>query len=275
MRLRVALCQLRPVAGDIEANLEKIARAAEEARREEADVMLFPELALTGYVVKDLVYELAQTPESSAVSRLESIAAEHSAYLVVGAPELDTDTFMLYNSAFVVGPEGLLGVYRKRHLPSYGLFDEARYFKPYRGPIEVFETKFGKLGVAICYDVFFPETVRTMVLRGARAVLVLSAAPDMSRDHFETLVKARAMENTVYVAYVNMVGYFEGLGFFGGSHVRGPLGELLARLELHEEGVGVVELDYDYLARAREIRPILGDLNPADLEELRRAATPC
>lgn len=271
MKVRVGLCQIRPRTGDIEANLKTIREMAARASRKEVDILLFPELALTGYMARDELFELAQPVNGEAVSELEAIAREHGVYLVVGMPELDEHTFMLYNSAVVVGPEGLVGTYRKRHLPSYGVFDEARYFKPFKGPIEVFDLSIGKVGVAICYDLFFPETVRTMALKGAKLVLVLSAAPDMSKEYFETLVKARAMENTIFVAYVNLVGHYEGLGFFGGSHMRGPLGELVTSLGLHEEGLAVGEADYGYLRSAREARPIIGDINLRDFDELSNA----
>jgi len=272
MKVRIGLCQIRPRTGDIEANLETIRDLTARASQEEIDILLFPELALTGYMARDELFELAQPVSGEAVSELESIAREYKVYLVVGMPELDEHTFMLYNSAVVVGPEGLVGTYRKRHLPSYGVFDEARYFKPFRGPIEVFSLSIGRVGVAICYDLFFPETVRAMALKGAKLVLVLSAAPGMSREYFETLVKARAMENTMYVAYVNLVGHYEGLGFFGGSHMRGPLGELVVSLGLYEEGFAVGEVDYSYLRSAREARPIIGDINLRDFDELCNAA---
>ncbi len=272
MIVRVGLCQFRAKTGDADKNLEIIRDLSGKAARMDADITVFPELALSGYMARDEIFALAEPVTGHYVEELTRIAEEYGLYLVVGMPELDEETLMLYNSAVLVGPQGLVGVYRKRHLPSYGLFDEARYFKPFRGPIEVFDLPFGKVGLAVCYDLFFPEVVRAEVLRGAKLIITISAAPDMSREHFETLVKARAMENTVFVTYVNLVGFYEGIGFFGGSHIRGPLGELITKLGIHEEGVTVGEIDLAYLRSAREIRPFLGDVNMSDFSELYETA---
>jgi len=269
---KLALAQIKSVPGSKRENMKKVEKAVLDATRRECDLVIFPELSLTGYVLKDLVYILAEEIPGTSTSKLEELAKTYGIYIIAGMPERDKDTKMIYNSAVLVGPEGLVGVYRKKHLPTYGLLEEGRYFKPWRGDVEVFETSIGKIGMLICFDVFFPELPRILALKGAQMLAVISAAPDVSRQFFQTFIHARALENTIFVAYVNTVGFCDGIGFFGGSHVRAPLGQLIASAKLYEEDLVVVDVDYEEITRARSIRPILKDLRFDDVEHLYDAA---
>ncbi len=267
---RIALAQIRNTPASKKENIKRIEKMLLKAARGESDLVIFPELSVTGYLLKDLVYTLAEEIPGPSTAKLESLARDYGIYIIAGMPERSKD-YLIYNSAVLVGPDGLLGVYRKKHLPTYGLFEEGRYFKPWTGDMEVFETPVGKIGVLICFDLFFPELARTLTVKGAQIIAVLSAAPDISRQFFETFVHARALENTVFIAYVNMVGFYDGIGFFGGSHVRGPLGQLLARAKLYEEDLVIVDVDYSEIARARVVRPILKDLRIDDVKCLYQA----
>ncbi|RLE78252.1 MAG: carbon-nitrogen hydrolase family protein [Thermoprotei archaeon] len=267
---RIGLAQIKNIPASKKKNIKKIEKILLKAAKNECDLVVFPELSITGYVLKDLVYSLAEEIPGPSTEKIQSLARDYGIYVIAGLPERE-ERNLIYNSAVLVGPEGLLGIYRKKHLPTYGLFEEGRYFAPWRKDIKVFETPVGKIGILICFDLFFPELARTLAVKGAEMIVVLSAAPDISKPFFETFVHARALENTTFVAYVNMVGFYDGIGFFGGSHVRGPLGQLIARAKLYEEDLVIADIDYSSLIYARSIRPILKDLREDDVKYLYRA----
>ncbi|RLE64126.1 MAG: carbon-nitrogen hydrolase family protein [Thermoprotei archaeon] len=269
---KIALAQIKNIPASKKRNIEKIEKTLLEAAKKECDLVIFPELSVTGYVLKDLVYSLAEEIPGPSTEKLQNLANDYGVYIIAGLPERG-ERHLIYNSAVLIGPEGLLGIYRKKHLPTYGLFEEGRYFTPWMKDIEVFETPVGKIGILICFDLFFPELARILTIKGAEIIAVLSAAPDISRQFFETFVHARALENTVFVAYVNMVGFYDGVGFFGGSHLRGPLGQLISHAKLYEEDLVIADVDYDAVIRARTIRPILKDLRIDDIKYLYHALT--
>ena len=269
---KIALAQIKSVVGAKKENLKKIEKYIAQAAERDVDLIIFPELAITGYVMKDLVYILAEEIPGSSTERIGLLAQEYGMYIVAGMPEKDSKTKLLYNSAVLIGPEGVVGIHRKKHLPTYGLFEEGRYFRPWMGDVQVFSTKLGNIGILICFDVFFPELSRILTLKDAHLIIVISAAPDISQKFFKTFIHARALENTVYVAYVNTVGFYEGIGFFGGSHLRGPLGQLLANAKLYEEDLVITEINFSELDYARSIRPILKDFCYDDVKYLHEAA---
>lgn len=189
----------------------------------------------------------------------------------MGMPERDKRLRgHIYNSAVLALPDGSVGVYRKCHLANFGPFDEKRYFLPGR-ELPVFETPWGRLGVLICYDIFFPETVKTLALRGAELVVDISASPTQTRRFFEAVLPARAVESTVFVAYCNLVGTEGQLEFWGGSRVIGPRLEMKALGPDYEEAVVDAELDFSDLEAARPLRPTLRDTRPELVDELKAA----
>ena len=261
-RFKVALGQMECVVGDKEANLAKMEDMAKRARAEGARLIVFPELSLTGYVCRDLYYELAEPVPGPSTERVAEIAREAGLYVVFGLPERsDISGSLLYNTAVLVGPEGLIGLYRKMHLPTHSVFEEKRYFRPGHGP-GVFETKLGRIGLMICYDVFFPEVARLLKLRGAQLIVCISASPGVRRAYFETLLSARALENTVHLAYVNLAGREDGLQFWGGSRLIGPTGSIIAKAKYDEEDLVVGEVDLADADRAGIFLPMLRDLRP-------------
>ncbi|RLE99117.1 MAG: carbon-nitrogen hydrolase family protein [Thermoprotei archaeon] len=271
MIVRLVLAQLKSVVGDKESNLKRAIRIINKYKSvEEPTLIVFPELYLTGYLIKDLVFDLAEQVPGPSTGKLEEAVYGTKTAVVMGLPELHSTEKLLYNSAVLISGDGSIGIYRKRHLPSYGVFDEARYFKSYKGKMEVFNVFSLKVGLLICYDAFFPELSRTLSLKGAEILVTISAAPDMSINFFETFMRARAMENTVYTTYVNTVGFYNGLGFFGGSHVNSPLGTTLVRAEYFKEDVKTVRIDLREIVRARKVRPLLKDFEPLDVLELYR-----
>ncbi len=186
-------------------------------------MIIFPEMALTGYVVKDQIYELAEKIPGPSVEKVEALAKKTGMHIIFGMPEVSEKTkATLYNSAVLVGPNGYVGKYRKMYLPTHSVFEEKRYFRPGYQPA-VFDTAIGKIGLTICYDVFFPEVFRLARLGGAQLIVCISASPAVRRSYFEILTAARAIENTAYLAYVNLSGVQEGLQFWGGSRLVSPM----------------------------------------------------
>lgn len=237
-----------------------------------ADIYFFPEMALTGYSVKDDIQGLAETLDGPSVGRLSELCRELGCGIVFGMPEMDTSVRgHIYNSAVIVLPDGMVGAYRKCHPANFGPFDEKRYFTSGRD-LPVFPTPWGNIGLVICYDIFFPETVKAMALRGAELVVDISASPTTTRRFFEAVLPARAMEDTIFMGYSNLVGTEGQMQFWGGSQLFGPRGELVAKGPYFEEAVVEAELDFSDIDVARPLRHTLRDTRPEILEELQKAA---
>jgi predicted amidohydrolase len=234
-----------------------------QAKSKGANLVVFPELALTGYVIRDLVYELAEPiPEGEPIRRLEEVSKKEDIHVVFGAVERSEKAHAtLYNTAVLLGPNGFIGKYQKMHLPTHSVFEEKRYFRlGYQAP--VFETEIGKLGLIICYDIFFPEITRLLRLKGSQLIICISASPGIRRKFFETLITARAIENTAFLVYVNLVGVENGLQFWGGSRIVAPNGKILSQAKYDEEDLVIGKIDYAYLKQAETFVPTLRDLRP-------------
>jgi len=270
-KISVALAQFSPKQCDKNHNIKTMEEWVEKARHRKADMVIFPELSLTGYVCRDLFYNLAEPVDGPSVKAMEKVARDNSIHVIFGMPEESGTKGVIYNSCVVIGTTGFLGRYRKMHLPTATVFEEKRYFRPGYEPTVV-NTPLGRIGLTICYDLFFPEIVRLLVADGAQLVVCVSVSPGVRRDYFETFTKARAMENSVFLAYVNRVGIENGLQFWGGSHLLNPNGETLARAKYDVEDLVVAQVDYDELKRVRTFLPTLRDLRPDLLEKLSEKA---
>jgi predicted amidohydrolase len=216
-------------------------------RSVDADLFVLPELFATGYNFTD-VHEagaLAEHATGMTFQRMASMAGEKNAFVSYGFAERDD---RLYNSAALVGPRGLVGIYRKVHL----FFRETIFFAPGNLGFPVFELPFGRVGMMICFDWFYPESARTLALKGADIVahpsnLVLPHCPDA--------MVTRCLENRIYTATANRVGTENrgevSLTFIGKSEIVSPGGEILVRLGTDQTLVGVADCDP---ARARSKR---------------------
>ena len=239
--MRIALAQLNVVVGDLDGNVERIAAAIAEAKRSSADLVVLPELAVTGYPPEDLLLRpgfvrAAREAVDEVARGCDGIVA------LVGAPAFDRD---LANAAFVCAGGGVQGVYRKQFLPNYGVFDEHRYFAPGR---ELVLLRFGDVvvGPTICEDVWQPGPPATeLALAGATLLVNLSASPyhgGKAEDREEMLV-TRARDNAAYVAFCNLVGGQDELVFDGHSVVLDDEGEVVARAPGFEEVLLIVDID--------------------------------
>ena len=259
--MRLALSQIDPVVGDLEGNRELILTRIEEAKAAGADLVVFPELAVTGYPPEDLL--LRPGFVRAARASIERIAAEtRDIVALVGAPLLDDD---LYNACAICGEGRVTGWAKKWHLPNYGVFDEKRYFASGDAPA-ILDVAGTRVGITICEDMWVPGPPTTeLALAGAEVVVNLSASPfHVGRaQEREAIFSARARESGVRVALCNMVGGQDELIFDGHSLVIESDGSLLARAPGFEETLLVVDLE----------RPEAATLAPLDddLEQMRRA----
>ena len=239
--MRLALAQINTIVGDLDGNRHRIVAAMREAREADADVVVFPELCVTGYPPEDLL--LRPGFIRAARSSLEELATEAAGIVaVVGAPHLESD---LFNACFVLADGGISAVYRKRFLPNYGVFDENRYFA---AGTDLTMLRFGEaaVGVTICEDIWQPGPPTTdLALAGAQLVVNISASPfhvGKARER-EEMLRVRARDNACFIALCNAVGGQDELLFDGSSVVLDDEGEVIARAPSFEEALLVVDID--------------------------------
>jgi len=269
---KIALAQIQCKRADKAGNIKKIEQITTRARKQGAELVVFPELSLTGYVLRDEIYGLAEPIPGPATEAVAKIAQKANVYIVLGMPELCRKTeATIHNTAVLVGPEGLVGKYQKMYLPTHSVFEEKRYFRPgYQAA--AFDTRLGKIGLIICYDIFFPEVSRLVRLEGAKLLVCISASPATRRAFFETLTVARAMENAAFLAYVNLVGIEDGLQFWGGSRLVGPNGRILVRAKYDDEDTVMGTVNYADIRPVETFVPTLRDLRPELFDKLKEKA---
>jgi len=269
---KIALAQISCQQADKAKNLTKIRKTVARAKKQGAELVIFPELSLTGYVVRDEIYELAERIPGPSTKIMEDVAKKNQIHLVFGMPEISAKTeATLHNSAVLIGPEGFIGKYHKMYLPTHSIFEEKRYFRPgYQ--TAVFDTELGKLGLIICYDIYFPEVTRLTRLKGAELIVCISASPGVRRSFFEVLTVARAIENTAFLAFVNLAGIQDGLQFWGGSRLVGPSGRILVQAKYDEDDFVMGEVNYPDIRAIEAFVPTLKDLRPELFEQLKKSA---
>jgi len=271
-KINVALAQISSTRGDKAANISKMEKFTLKAKKKGAELVIFPELSLIGYTVRDQVYELSETIPGPSTKAVENIAKKAKVHVIFGMPELSEETqATIHNSAVLVGPEGLIGKYRKLYLPTHSIFEEKRYYRPgYEAT--TLDSALGKIGLIICYDIYFPEVTRLTRLKGAQLIVCISASPAIRRAFFETLTMARAIENTAFLAFVNRVGIEDGLQFWGGSRLVGPNGRVLAQAKYDDEDLVTCDVDYSDIKPIETFVPTLRDLRPELYEKLKEQA---
>ena len=266
MRLNLGLAQIATKLGDVESNLEKHLRFINQAKEQKADLVVFPELSLTGYVVQDLVATVAHRPTEDDPIFKHLLKASQDLDIVVGFVDEDSRHRFFIASTYLSGGR-VLHVHHKVYLPTYGLFDEGRFFA-WGDAVRSFETRFGRAGLLICEDFWHASPPYLLWLDGADIMLFSSASPGRGLTDGEKLESARWVERvtsayasmfTSFVVHCNRVGYEDGLHFWGGATVNDPNGELLARGPYFEEALTFVQLDLNQLRRTRARLPLLRD----------------
>ena len=263
-RSRVAVAQMAPILGDVEKNLALHEKAAREAISQSVNLLVFPELSLTGYFLKDQVTSVAMTEQAPALDGLRNLS--HRVAMVVGFVE-EAPGHRFHNAAAYLEGGEIRHIHRKVYLPTYGIFDEQRYLAA-GAQVQAFDTALGRMAILICEDLWHPATAGIAAWDGAEIILCPSASPGRGLGQAEPFQNASTWERviraygdlfTCFVVYANRVGYEDGACFWGGSEVVGPTGQALAKARYMEEELLVVELEGGALRRARVANPLLRD----------------
>ncbi|MGD0707030.1 MAG: nitrilase-related carbon-nitrogen hydrolase [Anaerolineaceae bacterium] len=264
--MKIALSQINTQLGNVPANLERHLSIAQEAEKAGADLLIFPELSLTGYVLQDLASTVAHhpTPEDPVFKPL--LKASQKLDMVVGFVEEDIRNRFFIAQAYLSGGK-VLHVHRKVYLPTYGLFDEGRFFA-WGDSIQAFDTRFGRVGMLICEDFWHASPPYLLWLDGADMFIHTSASPGRGLNSGEMLESSRWVDHinrayaslfTVFVAHSNRVGFEDGLNFWGGAAIFDPNGDEVVHGPFHEEALVLADVDLNQLHRTRARLPLLRD----------------
>ena len=239
--MHVAVAQTEPKLGEKERNLDGGLALLEESVALGAELLVLPECAIPGYMFGSLEEAMPYAEEipGPSTDALETACRRLGAHVVCGLLERDGD--LLRNAAVLVGPDGLVGSYRKTHLPFLGV---DRFTTP-GDELPIFDTTLGRIGIEICYDLRFPEVTRTLALHGAEIVAHPTNFPMAAKVQTELITVARAAENRIYLLTANRVGKERWGEFCGWSQIVDPYGKRLAEAGETEEALLVAEIDID------------------------------
>ncbi len=266
MKVKLALAQINTKLGVVESNLEKHLAYIQRASNDGAELVVFPELSLTGYVLQDLVPTVAHRAQADDPIFKELLDASKNIDIVVGFAEEDVRNRFYISSAYLSMGK-VAHVHRKVYLPTYGLFDEGRFFA-WGDSVAAFDTRFGRAGILICEDFWHTSSPYLLWLDGADLFLFTSAspgrglttAPQLSTAHWvESINQAYASIFTSFVIHSNRIGYEDGLHFWGGSTVFDPDGDLIVKAPLEQEALTFCQIDLNQLHRTRSRLPLLRD----------------
>ena len=268
--LRIALAQIAPRLGDLEANLARHLELIAEARAGGAGLVVFPELGLTGYLLQDLAAEVAMRLDDPRLAELAAATAGLSA--IVSFVEESADHRLFIAAALLEDGE-LRHVHRKVHLPTYGLFDERRFFAP-GNMLRAAPSRLGVgVGLAVCEDFWHLSTPQLLAMDGAQILVNVSSSPgrDLARSNevglgtaasWRGLMRTYAQLTTSFVVFCNRVGVDESFSFWGGSEVIGPTGAAVFSAPMFEEGLFTADVDLADVRRERIGLPLLRDERP-------------
>ena len=266
MKATLALAQINTRLGDVDANLEKHLTIAREAHANGADLLVFPELSLTGYVLQDLVPTVAHRPNHDDPVFRPLLEASENLDMVVGFVEEDARNRFYIAAAYLSRGE-VVHVHHKVYLPTYGLFDEGRFFA-WGDSVQAFDTRFGRVGMLSCEDFWHASPPYLLWLDGADLFLFISASPGRGLDETPQLETARWVDHinqayaslfTSFVIHTNRVGFEDGLTFWGGAAVYDPNGDIVGQGPQFKEAMTMVEIDLNQLHRTRARLPLLRD----------------
>lgn len=269
MRVKIGMAQIYPKLGDVQANLTKHLNYIAQAADQGVDLLLFPEMSLTGYQVQDSVPEVAisATPDDPIFSKL--LNASRQIDLTFGFVQRDKRNRYYIAQAYLSGGE-CVHIHHKIYLPTYAMFDEGRYFDQGE-KIRAFDTKFGRVGMLICEDFWHMSPPYLLWLDGADLLLFQSSSPSRGLDAGNTLSGSRWVELvnqaygsmfTSYVVHCNRVGFEDGKNFWGGSSVVDPDGEFLTHGLYFDEALITQTIDLNQINRTRSRLPLLRDERP-------------
>ncbi len=266
--MKVTIAQIAPRLGDLEENFQTHLNILEKAKNEKSDLVVFPELSLTGYSLQDLVSEVAlSSKDNRYFSELKKFSREIS--FIIGFVE-EGEKGIFYNSSALFSEGNIIHVHRKVFLPNYGIFEEARFFT-HGNHFKVISSNLGKIGILICRDFLHFPTSYLLFVGGAEIIIVVSNSPVRGvtdKEYFESARFWEAMGENVarlmnsFVIYCNRVGFEEGLCFGGGSFIFNPFGKLLKQASYLNEEIFTQEINFDEIRSARIVAPYKRDDNP-------------
>jgi predicted amidohydrolase len=266
MKINIGLAQINTYLGNLEANLEKHLSYIADANEAGADLLIFPELSLTGYALQDLAASVAHQPKDDDPVFAPLLEASKQLDLVVGFVDEDR-RHRFYIAAAYLSAGSVLHVHHKVYLPTYGLFDEGRFFA-WGDSVRAFDTRFGRVGIAICEDFWHASPPYILWIDGTDLFIFTSASPGRGLSSSPKLESARWVEQinrayanlfTSFVVHANRVGFEDGLNFWGGSTAFDPNGDLLVQGPYFEEALLMAEIDLNQLHRTRARLPLLRD----------------
>ena len=259
MKIRIAVAQIDAAVGDVARNVRHHISYVKRAIAKGADVIVFPELSLTGYSLKDLNWDVALRVERPGAVK-ELLKLSRSITIIAGGVE-EGENFGLYNAAFVFEDEEIFSGHRKIYPPTYGMFEEMRYFSPGK-IVRSFNSKHGKLGLLICEDLWHLSLPYILASEGAEVLVALAASPTRMSGSSEELPsavinrehhKSYARLLSSYVVFSNRVGIEDGVNFWGGSEIVDPSGEVLASAKLFDEDMIFADITDEAVRRARRL----------------------
>lgn len=274
--LKIALAQIAPRLGDRQRNIELHLEQIVEGCRQGADLIVFPELSLTGYFLRDIVPDIALDRDAPELQHL--VEAASPAGLVIGFAE-ESSEHLFYNAALFAEQGRIVHVHRKVYLPTYGLFEEQRYFAGGRR-IRAFDSpRFGRVGLLVCEDFWHVASATIMQAEGVDLLICIANSPARgvegekvrTAETYERLSRTFAQLLGCVVVVCHRVGFEDGLCFYGGSIVVGPDGRLISEAPMFDESLTIAEIDTAELRRARMMTPLARDVQLLlTIEELER-----
>jgi predicted amidohydrolase len=264
-KFTVGIAQTNPRLGDVGANLEIYEKNILQAKGAGVDLLVFPELSLTGYHLRDMVPTVALRHDAPVMTRLKALGQQVP--FVAGLVEESPD-YKFHNAAFFFAEGEVHHIHHKVYLPTYGMFDEQRYFA--RGDrIRAFDSGFGRTAILICEDLWHPSTIYLAALDGALVVICPSSSPlrgisdgqvqDDNARYWELINRMYVETFSLFLVYANRVGFEDGVGFWGGSEILDPFGQRLAKAKYYEEDFIVAEVSLEAARRKRVASPLLRD----------------
>jgi predicted amidohydrolase len=270
---KIALAQTTSVLGNIAKNVERHAELAKQAIAQKADAIIFPELSLTGYTVRDINFESAIRAGSTLLDPLKKLSKDIT--IICGGIEED-ERGAVYNAAFLIEDGDVRHVHRKVYLPTYGLFEEGRYFRSGCDARAFDSSRLGRIGLLVCEDLWHPTLPYIQALDDAQMIITIAASPTrldsgddaktskdpenytINREHHAAY--ARLLGS--YFVFVNRVGVEDGVNFWGGSEVVAPSGETVARATFFDEDLSYCQISPEQVRQARQLSRHFLDENP-------------
>lgn len=256
--MKIALAQINSILGNLDKNIQIHINYCEEAISKGADVIVFPELSLTGYSLKDLNFEVAiNTSLSSKFDKLKELSSKTD--IVLGFAE-ESDSYAIYNSSAYISEGKIIHTHRKIYPPTYTIFEELRYFSAGK-KCDVFESKFGKTGMLVCEDMWHLSLPYTQAMKGAKIIFGIAASPtrmginsqgfknyEINSEQHRTFARLLSL----YFVFTNRVGYEDGVNFWGGSEIIDPFGNIVVAGKLFEEELIIADIDMNEVRRSRQ-----------------------